>query len=171
MLLASQPNAPVARMIINDVGPFVPKAGLDYIASYVGRDPRFADVAEAEAIFRKVAVAFGSLRDEHWRHLAEISTRPDGNGKLRLHYDMGLALPYKSPQTDMSFWPVWDAITCPVLLLRGTESNLLLAETAREMTMRGPKTTLVEIAGCGHAPPLMQADQIAIVRGWLAGRA
>jgi pimeloyl-ACP methyl ester carboxylesterase len=55
-----------------------------------------------------------------------------------------------------------------VLVLRGADSDLLLAETAAEMTRRGPGAQLVEIPGVGHAPSLTTPDQIAIVRDWLA---
>jgi pimeloyl-ACP methyl ester carboxylesterase len=54
-------------------------------------------------------------------------------------------------------------------VLRGTESDLLLAETAAEMTRRGPKAQVIEVDGTGHAPALMAKDQIEIVRAWLAG--
>jgi pimeloyl-ACP methyl ester carboxylesterase len=62
---------------------------------------------------------------------------------------------------------VWDAIRCPTLVVRGKESDLLLRETAEEMTRRGPRAQLVEFDGIGHAPALMAEDQIAIVREFL----
>lgn len=62
---------------------------------------------------------------------------------------------------------VWDQIGCPVLLLRGTESDVLLAEIAEEMRTRGPRTQLVELPGVGHAPALMAKDQIDVIRDWL----
>ena len=40
-------------------------------------------------------------------------------------------------------------------------------ETAREMTLRGPRARVVEIAGCGHAPALMATDQIATIAAFL----
>jgi len=64
-------------------------------------------------------------------------------------------------------WQVWDQIHAPTLLLRGKDSDLLLDETARDMTRRGPKARLVEFAGVGHAPMLMAPDQIAVVREFL----
>jgi len=168
MVVASMPNSPIARMIVNDVGPFIPKAALERIAAYTGTDPRFADFAEAEGMFRKNAAPFGIKRNDHWRRLTEISVRSAEEGKLKLHYDPGIAIPFKAgPIVDSVFWPVWEAIKCPVLVLRGAESDLLLAQTAKEMTERGPKAEMVEIPGCGHAPALMEDDQIAIVRNWL----
>jgi pimeloyl-ACP methyl ester carboxylesterase len=72
-----------------------------------------------------------------------------------------------APAKDMAFWPVWDEIKCPVLVLRGAETDLLPAETAAEMTRRGPRATLREIANCGHAPALMDFAQIDLVDSWL----
>ena len=61
---------------------------------------------------------------------------------------------------------------CPVLVLRGAESDLLSAETAERMAERGPGASglvqVVEIPNTGHAPSLMTDDQIAIVRNFLA---
>lgn len=171
MEMAAMPNAPIARMIINDIGPVVPKAAIERIVSYTGSDPRFNTVAEVEAMYRKNAAPFGIKRDDHWRHLTEISIRPAAQGKLKLHYDPGIVIPFKSsPIADVVSWPVWEAIKCPVLVLRGADSDLLLAHTAKEMTERGPKAELIEIPGCGHAPALMEDDQIAIVRDWLIQR-
>ena len=64
-------------------------------------------------------------------------------------------------------WSYYDAIRCPTLLMRGAESDLLLHETAIEMTRRGPQPKLVEFAGVGHAPALMADDQIAAIREFL----
>ena len=172
MMLAATPKAPIARLILNDVGPFIPKAALERIATYVGADPRFADPAAAEAAIRVLAASFGIKRDEDWRYMTEISTKTAEDGKLRLHYDMGIALPFKAqPITDVAFWSVYDAIKVPALVIRGAESDLLPAKTAEEMTQRGPKAKLVTLAGCGHAPALMEPDQIAVVRDWLANAA
>ena len=64
-------------------------------------------------------------------------------------------------------WHSYDRITCPTLLLRGAESDLLSPATAQAMTARGPKARLVEFAGVGHAPTLVQPDQVQVVREFL----
>ena len=61
----------------------------------------------------------------------------------------------------------YDRVTCPTLLLRGADSDLLLKDTALAMKQRGPKAQLVEFAGVGHAPMLMVEDQIKTVREFL----
>jgi pimeloyl-ACP methyl ester carboxylesterase len=53
------------------------------------------------------------------------------------------------------------------LVIRRGKSDLLLAETAEEMTRCGPKAEFVEFAGIGHAPALMAEDQIRIVNEFL----
>jgi pimeloyl-ACP methyl ester carboxylesterase len=71
------------------------------------------------------------------------------------------------PEKDLELWQLYDAVRCPTLLLRGEVSDLLSRDTAGEMTRRGPKARVVEIRGVGHAPTLLHADQIAIVRDFL----
>lgn len=174
IMLAAQPGTPIRRLVLNDVGPFVPKAALERIASYVGQDPRFDDLPAVEAYLRRVHAPFGTLTDAQWRHLAAHSAAPAGDGRLRLHYDPAIAQAFKAaPPEDVNLWPVWDAVAWPTLVLRGAASDLLPAETADEMTRRGLAGTrgvvrLRTIAAAGHAPALMAADQIAIVRDFLA---
>ncbi len=172
MMLAAQPGTPVRRLIVNDVGPFIPKASLERIAGYVGQDPRFPDLTAAEAYFRDVHAPFGRLTDAQWQHLTRTGvSEDDADGEdrgFRLRYDPDIAQAIgEAPLEDVDLWDLWDRITCPVLVLRGAESDLLPAEVAQEMTRRGPAATLVEFPDCGHAPALMDDHQIAVVREWL----
>jgi pimeloyl-ACP methyl ester carboxylesterase len=167
MMMAAQPNTPLRRLVVNDVGPFIPVAALQRIGEYVGRDPRFVGLDAAEAYFREVHAPFGALTQSQWRQLTEHSVVSDG-GHYRLTYDPAIATPFQDAELkDVDIWPVWEAIQIPVLVLRGAHSDLLLAETAAEMAARGPRAEVVEIPGCGHAPALMDEGQIALVRDWL----
>ncbi len=170
MMLAAQPGLPVRRLVVNDVGPFIPKMALERIAAYVGQDRTFVDLEAVEAHLRDVHAPFGPLTDEQWQYLAWHSARPRDGGGFGLAYDPAIGDAFKGdePIDDVDLWSVWDAIRCPVLVLRGAESDHLPAETAAEMRERGPRAEVVEIAGVGHAPALMADDQIALVRDWLA---
>ena len=169
MLLAAQPNTPIRKLVMNDVGPFVPKSSLERLSTYVGK-PATCDSLEAfEQYIRGVSAPFGPLTDAQWRHLAETTARRNDDGRWGTNYDPAIALPFKGPIADVVLWPFWDQVQSPTLLLRGKESDLLLGETAREMTTRGPKAKLVEFPGIGHAPMLMAADQIKVVREFLLG--
>ena len=173
MLLASQPATPITRMVLNDVGPVITAASLRRIGQYVGRAPRFADLAAAEAYIREVGAPFGALADAQWRHLTEYSVRrmDDAEGGYAMIYDPGLGEVFRlNPvPVDIDLWPVYEAIRCPTLALRGAESDLLEASTLAAMGTRGPQARTVEFSGVGHAPMLMDAAQIAVVRDFLLG--
>ena len=169
MMLAAQTGTPIRRLVMNDVGPFIPAAALERLATYVGSDPHFKDLEAAEAYFRAVHAPFGDLSDGEWRHLTETSVRPDPAGGFRLNYDPGIAAAFKPGEmTDIDLWPVWDAVSTPSLVLRGADSDLLLPETAQEMTERGSKAKLVTVPGCGHAPALLEQSQTDPILEWLA---
>ena len=169
MALAAQQGSPIRKLVLNDVGPFIPKAALEAIAVYCGKAPPFPDEAALEDYLRRIHASFGPLTDAQWRHLATHAARQTEDG-IVLAYDPRIAEPFEAvqPIADIDLWALWDAIRCPVLVLRGETSNLLSQETAAEMTARGPKAQIVEIPGCGHAPALMDPQQIKIVDDWLA---
>jgi pimeloyl-ACP methyl ester carboxylesterase len=170
MLFATLPGAPLRRMVINDVGPFIPKEGLQRIATYVGLDPSFPDVAALETALRMVFASFGPLTDAQWQHMAAHSARRKEDGSIGLAYDPRIAEAFKQgPIADFDMWMQWDKITCPVLVLRGAQSDILRRSDAEAMTQRGPHARLVEFAGMGHAPALMAEDQIATIRDFLLG--
>lgn len=171
MTMASLPNNPIKNLILNDVGPFVPESALQRIASYVGDQPEFDTEQELEQFFRTNYASFGNLTDEQWAHFLKHSQRRLDNGKFTSHYDTGIAIPFMGkPIQDVDFWPVWDRIVAPTLLLRGENSDLLLPEVADQMTQRGPKAELHTIPEAGHAPSLRTEAQIALVKNWLLDR-
>lgn len=164
---AASPSS-VRRLVLNDIGPFIPRSALQRLASYTGSDPVFESLAEAEAYVRDHYAPFGDLTDVQWRRMAEQRTRPRAGGGYVLHYDPAIALNLReSAERDSDLWRLWDAVTCPVLVLRGATSDLLLTETVVEMTGRGPSFELVEFPECGHNPPLIERDQIDPVIAWL----
>jgi pimeloyl-ACP methyl ester carboxylesterase len=172
MLTAALPNAPIKRLVINDIGPLLAKEGIARIASYVGKDPSFPDLVALEAYQREIAASFGPLTDAQWRHLATHAARTKPDGSLGLAYDPRIADTFKNAApVDVDLWPQWHRMACPTLVLRGANSDLLRRPDAMAMTQRGPRATLVEFPGIGHAPALMAPDQIAAVRGFLLGGA
>jgi len=173
MALAAQPGSPIKRLVLNDVGPVIAKAALERIAMYLGQAPAFPSVEEAEKYVRAVSAPFGPHSEAQWRFLTETWVRKDAEGKWRPHYDPRIADEYKRtlPAQDIELWYLYDAIRCPTMVLRGAQSDLLSRQTADAMAHRGPKAKVVEIAGVGHAPTLLNPDQIGIVRDFLHGEA
>ena len=172
MLLASQPESPVTRLVLNDVGPMITAASLERIGEYLGGAPRFDGIERAEAFVRLVSAPFGKLSDAQWRPLTVHVTRSTADGKVEFAYDPGLAQPFRemlveSGGKDIELWPLYDAVACPTLLLRGVDSDLLTHDTALEMSRRGPQARLVEIPDAGHAPMLMDLSQVLPIREFL----
>jgi pimeloyl-ACP methyl ester carboxylesterase len=169
MFLAALPERPITRMVMNDVGPFLPKAALQRIVAYVGEEPRFPDMDALDAYLRVIYAPFGPFTDEQWQGLVESSARVLDNGDVGLAYDPGIAVPLRAmPVEDIDMWPVWNEVSSPVLVIRGEESDVLLAETAENMTGTGPGARLEVLAGIGHAPTLMSGEQIDLIRDWLS---
>jgi pimeloyl-ACP methyl ester carboxylesterase len=170
MALAAQKAAPVAKLVLNDAGPVVAKTALERIGQYLGLAPTFPTVEAAEKVIRAVSATFGPHTDAEWRFLTDVVLRKNADGSWRFHYDPKIAEPYRKqmPDRDLELWPLWDAVSCPTLVIRGAQSDLLSKATAQAMTQRGPKAKLMELPGIGHAPTLLHDDQIAIVREFLA---
>ena len=168
MEIAARERSPIGRLVLNDFGARIPVAALQRIAAYLRRAHVFATLAEVEAYLRDVYAPFGALTDAQWRHLTVNGVVQDKDG-FRLHYDPAIVAQFSRPLLlDVALWRVWDQVPCPTLLVRGEQSDLLLASTAIEMTRRGAAAReglveVVEIPGCGHAPALMSDDQIGIV--------
>lgn len=166
IVMAAQPGTPIGRLVVNDVGPTIEPAALARIGSYVGVDPTFASEAEFATYLRSIS-PFGPHDDTQWEHLSRTMMSRRADGRFGFVYDPGIAVPFRERAAPPDLWPLWDAIRCPTLLLRGAESDLLSAATARAMTLRGPRPRLVEFAGVGHAPMLLVADQVEVVVDFL----
>jgi pimeloyl-ACP methyl ester carboxylesterase len=169
MALAAQTGSPIGKLVLNDAAPVIAKAALERIATYVGQELRFASFEEAEKYVRAISAPFGPHSDAQWRFLTETWVRRAEDGSFRPHYDTRIAEAYRAtmPEKDLELWHLYDAVRCPTLLMRGEQSDLVSRQTAAEMARRGPKAKVVEIRGVGHAPTLLQPDQIALVRDFL----
>jgi len=169
MAITSLEQSPITRLVVNDAGPVIAATSIQRIRGYLGKAPVFDGLVQAEQYIRSVSAPFGPHTDDEWHFLTEHVVRRQPDGTYRVHYDPAIAVPFASMDTgaDIESWQIWDAIRRPTLLLRGVESDLLTRETAIGMSQRGPRAELVEFPGVGHAPTLLHADQIAVVREFL----
>ena len=172
MSLASLAGHPIKRLFVNDIGPVIAREGLERIAGYVGSTTRYPDFASAEAALREKMASFGPHTDEEFRLLSRHHF-VERDGEWVSHLDPLVARAFETPpEEDMTFWPLWERIDCPVTLLRGEESDLLREGTAELMTRggpdgHGPRALLENVAGVGHAPTLIPHEQIESVRRFL----
>jgi pimeloyl-ACP methyl ester carboxylesterase len=169
MALASLAKNPIRRLVLNEAGAVVSGVSLNRIGAYVGKAPVFSSFDAAVNYVRTVSVFFGPHADAEWRFLAEHYVRRQPDGRYRVHYDPAIAVPFNAaaPHRDVELWPVWEAIRCPTLVIRGGLSDLLSRETVERMKITGPHAQAIELPGIGHAPTLMHQDQIEIVSAFL----
>jgi pimeloyl-ACP methyl ester carboxylesterase len=158
----------VTHLVINDIGPEVPQAAAERIATYAGNPPSFPTFGEFEAWIRTIYLPFGEHDDATWKLLAETGHRRTDDGLITVHYDPRIVTQFTTHKSDLDLWEAYDAVTCPTLLLRGADSDVLPAAVAEAMTQRGPKAEVVVIEGVGHAPLLDNAEQRALVADFLA---
>ncbi|MBV8938857.1 MAG: alpha/beta hydrolase [Alphaproteobacteria bacterium] len=168
MMLAATLPQRMGRMVLNDVGAFIPAAGLKRIGDYMGRT-EFPSRQAAEEALRSNYASFGFTEEAQWRHLFAHSLRALPGGKAALAYDPALAAPFADPDKiqDVDLWELWNRTACPTLIMRGEQSDILSHETALAMTASRTHVELAEIANTGHAPALMREEEIVIVRNFL----
>ena len=170
--VAALGRSPVSKLVLNDVGPRLDPAGLARIGGYVGQTRRWKTLDEAADAIWAISTGFGPHTREQWLALSVPQLKSDGDA-LVPRSDPDIAVPFKAitPQAalagEAALWQTFDAVRCPTLLIRGAESDLLSRDTAREMGSRGPRARLVEFAGVGHAPMLVQPEQVKAVREFL----
>jgi pimeloyl-ACP methyl ester carboxylesterase len=178
MLLAAKSGSPIRRLVMNDVGPFVPWNALIRLKGHVGTQTRFTSPADVENYLRQACASFGPLDDAWWAHLAKHGADLWDDDSFRLCYDPGIVrgLPvHRDPELPIGpeflrgidLWSVWKDVRCPVLVLRGADSEVLPAEVVEEMQRRKANVTVVECPGVGHAPSLAIPSQIEAVREFL----
>ncbi len=92
------------------------------------------------------------------------------NGKWTWKYDRVLrdpSRPREAVPADEQ-WRRLERISCPTLVVRGAESDILAQETAAEMAGRMQDCKLVEVERAGHLVPGDNPRQfIAVVTDWL----
>jgi pimeloyl-ACP methyl ester carboxylesterase len=170
MVLAALPGSPIRRIVVNDIGPYLPWAGLFRLGANLNEAPKsFETLRAAELYFRRVLAPFGELEDEHWRHLTihSVEWKPE-----RQHYaslcDPNIAHAFRNPwHYSVDLWKYWDAIDIPILVVKGEVSDLLPEDILAGMLRRNRNATAHIVKNCGHAPTLIARDQIEVVDAFL----
>jgi pimeloyl-ACP methyl ester carboxylesterase len=159
----------VERAVLNDIGPEVDPAGVQRILSYVGNAPEmFAGMKAVVKYFREhYAPMVQHLADDQLVEFARYNVRRSDSGVYVWKMDPAIrTTPAAPPALDP--WDAFKAMTCPVLILRGAESDVLSAEIARKMVEALPGAKLVEVPGVGHAPVLTEPVAVKALEEFLA---
>ena len=168
MIMASLPGSPVRKLVMNDIGAVVPRAALQRIGQYVGREPSFDSLDALESAMKAIS-PFGELTAPQWRHLAEHVAKQDDKGRWVFRYDPQLGEGFKAVMNqDVDLRAYWGNVHGPVMLIRGESSDLLTAGILEEMARR-PRTERLVVPRTGHAPMLMDDFQVGAIRRFLLG--
>jgi pimeloyl-ACP methyl ester carboxylesterase len=172
MGLASLAGPPMGGLVHNHVGPTIAPAAIARIGTYLGAPVEWKSEEEAADYLLGISKGFGPHSRDQWLALTRPMLRRSGS-VWKPHYDPAIGVPFRAVTPELAaagqaaLWKGYDAITCPTLVLRGADSDLLTRETAHAMTERGPRARLHEFPGVGHAPTLVAPDQVEVVREFL----
>jgi len=160
---------PMRRLVLNDVGPTIQWRALQRIGTYLGNTGRFCSLEQAADAMWAISTSFGPHTREQWLALSRAMVKPLPDGGVTLHYDPAIAVPFRTvteqsaAEGQAAVWKLYDNVKARVLITRGAESDLFAKETALEMTRRGPRASLVEFTGVGHAPTFITDNQVEAV--------
>jgi pimeloyl-ACP methyl ester carboxylesterase len=161
----------VERLVLNDVGPDIDPAGAARIASYVGVAPdKFANLDEVAAYYRANYPAMAKMAPEQLREAVRWSVNPAADGTLVWKMDPAIRRPLRggTAQQRLDLWVPFARIACPILVIRGAQSDILSPLTANQMRSTHANVSVVEIPGVGHAPSLAEPESIAALREFLS---
>ena len=156
------------RLCIVDIGPRIEPAGGNRITSELRNLPPQFDNFEDALAHVLAGNRFASEPVMRRRLGGQTQELPDGkigwkfDPEIREQRINGTA----APAVDL--WPALERITCPTLVVRGTETDLLTEETAQQMIDTLAQGTLTEIERAGHMVfEDNPVDFIAAVKEWL----
>jgi pimeloyl-ACP methyl ester carboxylesterase len=159
------------KLIIVDIGPTVDPAGGQRITQELISVPEEFDSFEDVVQYMGRQNRFAS--DAVLRRRLQYATRELPNGKVGWRYDLAIREQRRKgtapPAEDL--WPLLPNITCPTLLVRGRQSDLLSAEVAQRMVQTLPSAKLAEVDRAGHMVfEDNPNDFIAVMKDWLSWR-
>src|SRR6266487_1759080 len=162
----------LADCVLNDIGPVIELGGLMRIKSYVGKLPQPASFREAaDVLQQRFASHFPKWGDADWLAFAR-RTFKEANGRFVADYDIKLATILDGITPERPLPPLWkefDALArLPVMVVRGTNSDILSAGTVEAMRARRRRLDVVEVADEGHTPRLTDPQTAGRIAAFVA---
>jgi esterase len=157
----------VRRLVVMDIGPEIAAAGATNVASMLAAKDTFSSGDEA---FAQARASNPRPTDDRLRHRVSHNLRMLPDGTLTFKYDKTLRDPRNLfDLTVEQRWEAWRAVSCPVLLVRGDDSDVLSTQTAQRMLAENPNATMASVPDCGHSITLDNPDgMLKVVSPWLA---
>jgi pimeloyl-ACP methyl ester carboxylesterase len=170
MMAAFRPTA-MAVVVLNDIGPVMETKGLARIMGYVGRTKVPRSWEDAAHLLREMNERnFPAIESWQWEEIARAVFN-EKNGRPAQSYDRKLARSFGTIDLrhPRDLWPQFVALgQFPALVIRGSHSDLLSAETVDQMVERHPNLRTLTVQGQGHAPVLNEPDTVETIGTFLA---
>lgn len=169
--LAARHPQLVSRLILNDIGPFMPKGRRKRRAATLARHYVFRDPAD---LLRKIGASQkndGPISDDIRFNVTFHQTKwSDEEGGRVYRHDVRALQAYKlDAQHDLEQWALWKKVRCPTLLIHGLLSDALLPPTIKRMRM-DHDVCVMHVPDTGHTPVLSDRNQNFFIHEWLVGR-
>ncbi len=172
MLLAAAKPGRIVACVLNDIGPEVEADGVERISQYVGHGRSYPTWLHAARSLKEVHVAaFPDYDLDQWLEMAKRTLVVSQNGRISYDYDMAIAEPFSKPgnAAPPNLWLAFEALRdVPMVLVRGELSDLITAETVKQMKARNPAMQVVTVPRVGHAPTLDEPEARRAIDALLA---
>ena len=171
MFLAAHRPGALAGVVLNDIGPEIESAGLEWIKRCLTRDMRPGTWDEAAALAREVALdAAPDFADDRWMTVARRSFREDEAGVILPDFDPALVDVFAKEDPPPDLWPLYGGLgRVPTLAIRGALSDILSSGTFERMAEANPDLVRIEVPNRGHVPWLDEPECVAALDGFVSG--
>jgi len=150
MTFAARHPSKLKKLVLVDVGPDLEARGGQRISQEVINVPEEFDSFDALVDYMSKQNRFAS--DRVLRRRLQYASKGLPNGKFGWRYDLEIREQRRRgdvpPNPDL--WPELPKISCPTLIVRGMETDLLSPQTAQRMLDTIPNAQMVEIPQAGH---------------------
>ena len=163
----------INKLIINDIGPEIKTTALKKVSQHININPTFNTITEAEVYIKNLLYNFGINKDHHWQHIVKHSITQHSDNTYSLAVDPKIAKAFDEEincikDTDTwNIWDIWEKIQSKTLVIRGSLSNILTKTTLNKMIQSKQHIDFIEYPNIGHAPALMDDNQIYDIQNWL----
>lgn len=150
----------IAGIVLNDIGPEVHHEGLRRIVDYIQFDRPQPNWEQAVVDLKRTFPNMTLKSDSDWMKFAYNTYKLGPDGKLHFDWDMNIlhAIGHESNSIP-NLWPMFKACRrIPILVLRGSESDILTEHTVERMAMEHPKLFKATVPGAGHTPTLYEPE-------------
>jgi pimeloyl-ACP methyl ester carboxylesterase len=166
--LAARHPKLVDRLILNDVGPWIPKKRRKRRAQTLSRHYVFRNPSD---LLRKIGAsqkADGPISDDIRFNVTFHQTKwsPEDGGRVYRHDVRALQAYRDDAAASLDQWRHWARVKCPVLVIHGMLSDALLPRTVVRM-QRSREICVMHVPDTGHTPVLSDRNQTWFIRDWL----